>query len=149
MNWKDKRLWIGILVVVIVLIVIGSVFNKETKVILDIKYCESDMDCRWIGDCCDHNYECKSLAPKCSGEEICALYVEIPPSEPCLCIDNRCQQVWKNVETDITKEYCQSVFKETGECPKDKCEICCGPDFKDWSDASGCPIDCCPKPIEK
>lgn len=48
----------------------------------------------------------------------------------------------KNEESELSK-YCRTVFKQTGKCPEDKCEIGCGP--VSIFDRGGCPAACNPK----
>lgn len=83
MNWKDKRLWIGIVIIIVILIGAWFVLNKEAEFILDEKYCELDSDCIFHcpKGCINKKFysEPTALCKVAAGE--------------CKCIDNSCDFV--------------------------------------------------------
>ena len=56
----------------------------------NLNYCERDSDCGWVS-CCSYGYKCmRKDALSCPSDNICLAYIEPVPSEPCVCINNRC-----------------------------------------------------------
>ena len=66
----------------------------------DEKYCKQDSDCGWVS-CCHYDYKCmKKDALFCPEHIICLAYIEPIPSEPCICINNKCTE--KQPEKQVT-----------------------------------------------
>ncbi|UCD04504.1 MAG: M23 family metallopeptidase [Candidatus Woesearchaeota archaeon] len=102
MNLKDKRLWIGILFLVIIVII--CFYNSESKFMNDKKYCEVDEDCNTCGcgGCyigCYNKYH-KSAIVSCSA--IC-----VRTEMTCRCENNQCVLDYLDINTT-----CQDICNQ-------------------------------------
>lgn len=105
-----NKIFAGILVIGIVLFS-GCIGERTETTTTTLKpethpeYCELDSDCGWVS-CCSYGYKCmRKDALSCPDEIICLAYSEPMPSEPCVCINNRCTvQSGKEVTITTDKE---------------------------------------------